>query len=418
MSADLRLWILLILPLFVQLAGLSSAVLLDSYMKKGQSRRLLMIIIFTATLIIQNTAEYIAADHVEMYLVRRFLAAYGYCIRPVVIVLFMQIIDESRYLRAAYVLVVINALLSLTIPFSGICVEITENNEFHRGPLGYTCHVISFILLVWLVQMSIREYNRLRKFESVIPVFIAVMIIAATFLDLSGYFDFPISFLSVSMVNGCVFFYTWLHLQFVRDHEEDLRSKQRIQVMMSQIQPHFLFNTLSTIQALCLTDSRKAAEITEKFGAYLRQNINSLNQTGLIPFTKELEHTRIYTEIEMIRFPYISIEYEIEDSDFYLPALTVQPLVENAIRHGVRIRDKGIVWIISRKEADRHFIEVRDNGKGFDVEKAMHSDETHIGLRNVKERVEQMCHGEFRIESRPGEGTSIKIYIKNENDFE
>ena len=418
MNAEFRLWIFLLLLLFFQLAGLSFAVLLDSYMKKRQSRLLLAILAFTATLIIQNYAEFIAADHVEMYLVRRFLAAYGYCIRPVVLVLFMQILDESRNLRAAYALVGINAFVSLTIPFSGISIEITRNNEFRRGPLGYTCHIISFILLLWLVQMSIREFTRLRKYEAIMPVFIALVVIGATIMDLSGHYDFPVSCLSVSMVNGCVFFYTWLHLQFVRDHEEDLRSKQRIRVMISQIQPHFLFNTLSTIQALCLIDPRKASATTEKFGSYLRQNIDSLNQTGLIPFTKELEHTRIYAEIEMIRFPYITIEYDIEDRDFSLPALTVQPLVENAIRHGVRIREKGVVKILSRKEGEGHYIEVRDNGKGFDVEKALNSDETHIGLRNVKERIEQMCHGEFRIDSRPGEGTSVKIYIKSENDSE
>ena len=208
-------------------------------------------------------------------------------------------------------------------------------------------------------------------------------------------------------------YYLWLHLQFVHEHVQDLRTEQSIQLMMSQIQPHFIYNTLTTIQNLCLTDPDKAFDTIAMFGTYLRQNLESLDQPKLINFQKELEHTKVYAQIEMIRFPYIKVKYDIRDTDFELPALTVQPLVENAIRHGVRIRTEegGIVTVITYREPRCHVIEIRDNGKGFDVSALENAEGQHIGLRNVRDRLEQMCQGTMDIDSKPGEGTVIVIRL-------
>ena len=180
---------------------------------------------------------------------------------------------------------------------------------------------------------------------------------------------------------------------------------------MSQIQPHFLFNTLTAIRSLCRTDPEKAEQLTTLFSNYLRQNLDSLEAQKLIPLEKELEHVRIYAEIEMTRFPNIRVEYDIQDEDFSVPALTVQPLVENAIRHGVRIWEEGLVEIAARRTAEGHEIRIRDNGVGFDVQKASAGSRTHIGLKNVRERIEKMCHGSMQINSSPGTGTEIVISI-------
>ena len=188
-------------------------------------------------------------------------------------------------------------------------------------------------------------------------------------------------------------------------------SEQRIQIMFSQIQPHFLYNTLTTIQALCLENPKKAAAITEKFATYLRQNIDSLNEKNLIPFRKELDHTLVYAQIEMERFPNIHMDYEIDDEDFLLPALTVQPMVENAIRHGVRGTPKGQVDIITNLLPDCHEIIIRDNGKGFSVKETPRTDEPHIGIQNVRERLQNLCGGTLTIESEKGKGTCVTIRI-------
>ena len=179
--------------------------------------------------------------------------------------------------------------------------------------------------------------------------------------------------------------------------------------MMSQIQPHFLYNTLSTIQALCLMNPKKASEVTERFGTYLRNNMGFLDQPNLILLSKELEHTRIYSEIEMLRFPKISVEYDIKTEDFYIPALTIQPLVENAIRHGVRSREQGLVTVATRASADFFEIIISDNGVGFNPKDFSNDESKHIGIANVKERVESMCGGTLTIKSEPDNGTTVTI---------
>ena len=124
-----------------------------------------------------------------------------------------------------------------------------------------------------------------------------------------------------------------------------------------------------------------------------------------------MEHTRIYAEIEKVRFDNIRVEYDIQDDRFDLPPLTIQPLVENAIRHGVRIREEGVVRVSTRKTEADHEIVVWDNGTGFDISKIGAAEGTHIGIRNVRERIEGMCGGTLQVESNLGEGTTVTITI-------
>ena len=192
-------------------------------------------------------------------------------------------------------------------------------------------------------------------------------------------------------------------------------ASQRIHIIMTQIQPHFLFNALNTIRALYSKDPSLADRTLEDFSTYLRQNLESLSQTDLVPVTKELEHTRLYAEIEVLRFPNIHVEYRTWDQDFQIPALTIQPLVENAIRHGVRSRKDGLVTVTTVCESDCHRITVQDNGVGFDTKKQESFAETHIGLRNVKNRIEQMCGGTMILRSEIGAGTCVTLIIPDGN---
>ena len=258
-------------------------------------------------------------------------------------------------------------------------------------------------------------YITMEKFKGAgrwVPAFNALIIAASVALDsLVDYRNYMVTYMTIAVVSCSLFYYIWLHVQFVREHEQALMAEQRIQIMMTQIQPHFLYNTLSTIQALCRIDPEKAFTVTEKFGKYLRQNLDSLNRAELIPVSKELEHTRVYAEIEEIRFPNVHVEYDIQDADFSLPALSIQPLVENSIRHGVRIREEGIVKVSTRNIDGCHEIVISDNGKGFDTELAEQAVGTHIGIRNVRERLEKMCGGSLEIKSVIDEGTTITIRV-------
>ena len=278
--------------------------------------------------------------------------------------------------------------------------------------LRSSCMISSVILLGALFFSSLHDYRPLKRKEIWIPVFSVFIILFALLLDSCVHeTQQPVSFLTISIVISSALYYIWLHFQFVRAHEKDLAAEQRIQIMMSQIQPHFLYNTLATIRGLCLKSPETAAQTIDKFSRYLRQNLDTLSQSGLIPFKQELEHVKIYTEIEMLMFPYIHIRYDIEDDQFMLPMLTVQPLVENAIRHGVRARDVGQIDINVRKSGTGHTIIIADNGLGFDPSAIDAADEKHIGIRNVRERLEKQCGGSLCIESRQGEGTEVTLFI-------
>jgi len=155
--------------------------------------------------------------------------------------------------------------------------------------------------------------------------------------------------------------------------EEEQQLKQEIQnirlsLMLSQIQPHFLYNALNTIQHLCTIDAKKAAEALEHFSKYLRGNMAYLTTHQLIPFSQELEHVRHYLYIEQLRFrDRVKVQYDLKITDFKLPTLTLQPLVENAIRYGVsKLPNGGTIRIHTDCIQDEIRISVTDDGAGPD----------------------------------------------------
>ena len=424
MENEINQGIVSMMPLLFEVLGVTIAVSMDKYIKKIKLTFLLIVLILITTLVLENFADYILSLSRVRSFPRILLSIYGYIGRPIVIVLFYYIVDDekkSRFPRYLpfWILIGINSAISLTALFTDICFTMNENNHFDRGPLGYSCHVTCAICLVYLLYHMIRTFGVKDGTDVIMPVFCVVLVGLGILADLLLTTQlYHVTFTMTASVSAILLYYIWLHLQYLREHERLLLAEQRVQIMMSQIQPHFIYNTLSTIQALCRRDPQKAFEVTEKFGRYLRKNLNLLKQPDMIPLEKEIEHTRVYAEIEKVRFPNIDVIYEIRDVDFLLPALTIQPLVENAIKHGVRIRKHGMVRILTECRQGTHIITVEDNGKGFDKNKAVrerggeeYESGEHIGLKNVQERIELMCEGSMEIKSEPDKGTTIRIVI-------
>ena len=405
-----------ILLLLTLLAGLSFMAMNDHYILHTHKRTMLIIAALDFSLVLQNLLSFYLEVEVSRPMLRTIVSIYGYAVRPLILIMFFYLVNPKQKYRIAWCLFAVNTLIYLTAPFSRICFWIDRNNHFVRGLLGYTCHNVSVVFLVYFVYLTVKEYGRAQRWLIFIPIFNVLLIIGSILLDSEIYWiDYPVTYLTAAVICGSVFFYIWLHLLLVREHEQALMAEQRIQIMMTQIQPHFLYNTISTIQVLCTQRPDEAADITGKFGKYLRQNLESLGQTGMIPFRKELEHTRLYTDIEMVRFESITVEYEIGDRNFEIPSLTLQPMVENAIRHGVRGCEKGIVRVVTRLKDGYHEIIIQDNGCGFDPEKIKEDEAPHIGIRNVRERLQSMCGGTLTIDSIIGEGTTVTLAIPTEN---
>ena len=400
------------LPSLTLLLALLFAVGIDAYLSREQKKLMYIIVAVAFGLVVQEYLGYRMSLYEKLPTPRTFNAIIGYVLRPLILALFLRLVNPGGRYRAIWALIAINAAVYLTALFFPLAFYFKINNRFVTGPLHQTCTVVSALLLGYLLWQTIRVFHPQERRENWIPIFITALIAGSVWLDFVVAFnDRPISFLNIAIVMSCMLYYIWLHLQFVHEHEQAMRAEQRIRIMISQIQPHFLYNTLSTIQALCDTDPKLAKQTVEKFGLYLRQNIASLSQEALIPLEQELAHTRIYVEIEALRFENIEVRYDIQAEDFAVPALTLQPLVENAIRHGVRSREQGVVSIVTRRRDRFCEIVVEDNGPGFDVKRIDQLSQSHIGIRNVRERVERICGGTVTVESVIGRGTTATIQI-------
>ena len=401
-----------VLPPLLMLAGLAYFVITDKYILKIHRRTMLVTIVLIATMIIHNLLDYYFVQIISAPVLRRINCAYGYIVYPVVIIMIYYFVDAGRKYWPAWCLAAVNTAVYVISLFVPIAFKIREDNVFVREPLGYTSHIICFLLLLGLFFLTIRRYGA-RRDSVVIPVMCLLLIVGAMILDVKRPEDEPLflSFLVQASVICCVLFYLWIRTQIIKEYEKDILAQQRMRIMVSQIQPHFLYNTIATISALCKTDPDKAVMVAEKFSFYLRRNLDSLSDENLISVEKELEHTRAYAEIEMVRFENIRIEYDIRDTGFLLPALTIQPIVENAIRHGVRAREEGVVRVCTCLSGSFHEIVISDNGVGFDQSDMSSDNRTHIGIRNVRERIEKMCGGTLEIVSEPDHGTTVTILI-------
>ena len=196
--------------------------------------------------------------------------------------------------------------------------------------------------------------------------------------------------------------------------ERELQDVKR-HVMISQIQPHFIYNVLNIICILCRRNPKEAARTTRLFAKYLKMNVESLKKDKPVPFNEELSHARTYLKLEKVRFrDELEISYDIGPRNFCLPALSLQPMVENAVKHGLCMKEEGVghLNISTKEDGTNWYVIVSDDGVGYDTkEKKKDDGRTHIGVDNTKIRIEMMCHGTMDSFSIPGKGTNVVMTI-------
>lgn len=191
-------------------------------------------------------------------------------------------------------------------------------------------------------------------------------------------------------------------------------AESRVSTMISQIRPHFIYNTLGSIEQLCEIDPPKAGELVHNFAKYLRGNFGELDNPKPILMSQEIEHVHHYINIENVRFPDMTFSFEMNSNDFLIPALTIQPIVENAIKHGLmKLQKGGTVRVRSYETETDYCVLVEDNGVGFDTNELL-DDRKHVGIRNIRGRLSVMVNGTLDIESKIGEGTKCLIKIPKE----
>lgn len=295
-----------------------------------------------------------------------------------------------------------------------------RSGVYERGPLFWLGQAFP-LAIVLLEVVMLTYYRRVLSRREMIPLlaygvgpFIALLI---KMLER----DLSLTYVAVAVSMLMVYF--GVHEEQTRrlkESETELASMQ-VSIMLSQIQPHFLYNTLSNIQELCRQDAGRARDALGDFSKYLRGNMDSLSWQKPIHFSRELEHIKHYLNLEKIRFgDKMEVRYEIEESDFFLPALTLQPIVENAVKYGIgNARNGGTIIIRTRREGKAVRILIIDNGVGFPAE-SIHDvpvpkDRKHpIGLHNVRSRIQMMVGGELDLHSGVKTGTVVTITIPKE----
>ena len=325
---------------------------------------------------------------------------------------------HSIWFRIAAGLWLVYLALLIYTQFSTLIYYYDAQGVYHRGPF------YSFLLIPPVCIMALNLlilYFRRKQFSHKQRVAFAIYILVPLLTMLVQMLFYGLYVIVLGTSAAALFMFLYIQ----RDQAERYAKREaenaqlRVDIMLSQIQPHFMYNTLGAIGHLCKNDPEAKAAVN-RFSRYLRHNMDSLSQSEPIPFTTELEHTKAYLELEQLRFQdELKVEYDLQCTDFLLPTLTLQPLAENAVRHGVRKSESGAgtVTISTRETPDHYEITVTDDGAGFDVGTDVPDDgQSHIGLNNVRERLRRISGGELRIDSAPGRGCRATILLPKQKD--
>lgn len=299
--------------------------------------------------------------------------------------------------------------VNLIVPF---VYDFDEQNRYFRKGGWY---VNSACLLWAIILLATVVHSHRKDIESSVYWMVMTDIQMPFIASVIQVFIYGIAITNIAIgVTQLLLFLIIFRYQELKIRERDMQlSEYNAKLILTQVQPHFMLNTLSTIQYLCKHDSEAAFETISDFSVYLRNNMEFATTTELISFEKELSHIEKYIAIEQKRFgDRIKVKYDIQVDDFGIPPLSVQPLVENAIKHGIsKKRGGGTVEISTWRGVDEIHVIVKDDGVGFDVDKPFSEDRVHLGLSIVKDRLERMCGGDVKITSSENEGTICEVTI-------
>ena len=185
----------------------------------------------------------------------------------------------------------------------------------------------------------------------------------------------------------------------------------RILLAMNQIRTHFIFNILNAISGMCKYDPAKADRTVVLFARFLRTNIDIMQSDTPVTFSSALRHVEDYIVLEQIRFgDRLNFVTDIEEDYFCLPPLVLQPLIENAIKHGLSNKPEGGTITLRTWVDDNDVcVSVHDDGVGFDPTQPPRTGS--VGLQNVRFRLQYTMNGTLTMDSAPGEGTTATIRI-------
>ena len=331
--------------------------------------------------------------------------------------------EEERFLYRSmllYFLLFFQLAVTMVLQILNDLLVVDEFGKFSYGPANWTgfIFVSTFMLtdLFFLIRYS-ENLTRMERngFAAYLTIPLVTILIRPFFPGI--YMVALASCVSMLIMLGIILFG---QSETIRKQEMD-NEQLKIDIMLSQIQPHFMFNVLYVIQEICLLDAELASKAISDFSRFLRHNMDSISINKPIPFQLELDHVNHYVSLQKLRFgDALQVEYDLKCTDFKIPTLTLQPLVENAIRYGVRKKrdGRGTVRIRTMEYSRYYKIHVIDDGPGFEEENMLDDGKSHLGIRNVRDRLNRISGGELIIDSRLGKGTDAVIILPKDLDHD
>ena len=307
--------------------------------------------------------------------------------------------------------------------FFGI-IYTMDSEGIVQGPLylfgqlgGYVSGAVSVLILI--ARWSSFNYSERVGFTA----FILIPLTGSFFKELVSGINIMPLLVTLSLVVIQAYVQGLRELNYVNQQAE--LAKLNTDLMMSRLKPHFINNVLNSIYALCDISAEQTKEAIAMLSRYLRGSLINMESDRLIFFEEELEHTENYLSIEKLRFgDQLEVIYDIREKNFLIPALTLQTIVENAVRHGVEKKPGyGRITIKTAAEKKGYIVTVTDTGAGFDADAKDYlsgivsdgSGRKHVGLYSTAYRVKKLCDGSLAVRSTPGEGTTVIIKLGGAN---
>ena len=314
------------------------------------------------------------------------------------------------------VFLVVCMIVLVWAQISGLLVNIDDSGMYYMGEFYYYSNLMSVAYLAFdILMLAVHGKEMPIKQRLIFGLLILSPLLATLAKPFYKQLHLATLLSSISLTLIVILIVKENTSEYRR--QESIKNQLEIDLMLGQIQPHFLFNVLYVIQEICHINPETAAEAIGEFSKYLRHNMDSISIRTPIPFKEELEHVEHYVSLQQLRFgETLEVQYELGCTDFKMPTLTLQPIVENAIRYGVRMAPKGRGKVLVRtiEHPECYEIDVIDNGPGFDVNSVPNDGISHTGLRNVRERLKQVSGGELTVISAAGEGTTVRMIIPKE----
>ena len=295
--------------------------------------------------------------------------------------------------------------------FNGMLFQVDAYGNLTDGPYYWIAWLIDPMILLIEILVVVHYRKNLSRFGTIVMLNFGLVSLLTTGLQSIWYPVPELLACTLALLLMFMLFYWEMAKNLVENERELMQSQMSLAI--SQIQPHFLYNTLSTIAELCRKDSAMAEEVTNRFALYLRGNLEHMGDSFPVEFSKELKHVQTYLWIEKIRFQEeLQVVYDIQTEDFIIPALTVQPLVENAVKHGMMGSENVCTITIRTKCVERGYqVIIEDDGCGFDPEQVKNDGRKHIGIESVRNRLRFMVGGILTVRSVIGKGTTVIIEI-------